>query len=157
MKIHYHSDCSFFAGCENMLANFFQSEHLLNLADISFSYRYSMEYAAGFKSRVPRQLRSTPLNLLSEQALSAGLDRRLPGVVVKVINVAKYLLFARYLIFIVNSVIMVKYFAKNKPDILHVNNGGFPGANSAAACIVAAKLCGVRHIIYVVNNMAIHR
>ena len=40
-KIHFHSDCSFFAGCENMLAVLFNSQKLHQEYEVSFSFAYS--------------------------------------------------------------------------------------------------------------------
>ncbi|MCK5600777.1 glycosyltransferase family 4 protein, partial [Candidatus Pacearchaeota archaeon] len=39
-------------------------------------------------------------------------------------------------------------------DILHINNGGFPAAFSCYSAVVAGKLCGIKNIVYVVNNIA---
>ena len=52
LRIHYHSDCPFFGGCENMLANFFNSEEIRKAYTISFSYRQSVQYTTGFEQRV---------------------------------------------------------------------------------------------------------
>ena len=64
IKIHYHSDCSFFAGCENMLTNFFNSDDFRKQYDVSFSYRDSESYTQGFKKRVKGNLPIYPLFLL---------------------------------------------------------------------------------------------
>ena len=62
-KIHYHSDCQFFAGCENMLVNFFTSKELINNFQLSFSYRDTYEYKKGFHSRIKPKIRCYPLKL----------------------------------------------------------------------------------------------
>jgi glycosyltransferase involved in cell wall biosynthesis len=43
---------------------------------------------------------------------------------------------------------------RTKPNILHVNNGGFPGSPSCNAAVVSARLARVPVIVYVVNNLA---
>src|SRR5713101_8052007 len=35
--IHFHSDCPFFAGCENLLANLFQDDRFMESHGVSFS------------------------------------------------------------------------------------------------------------------------
>src|SRR3990172_9845106 len=50
-KIHYHTDCAFFAGCENMLVNFWLSPALRSQFEVSFSYRASERYTTGLKQR----------------------------------------------------------------------------------------------------------
>ena len=62
-KIHYHSDCQFFAGCENMLVNFFTSGELMDKFKLSFSYRDTNDYRDGFYSRVKPKIKCYPLNL----------------------------------------------------------------------------------------------
>ena len=38
-NILFYSDCPFFAGCENMLVNFFQDEEFTTGYNVSFFYR----------------------------------------------------------------------------------------------------------------------
>jgi glycosyltransferase involved in cell wall biosynthesis len=47
-----------------------------------------------------------------------------------------------------------KLFREISPDILHINNGGFPGAHSCRVAVLAAKSVGIKSIVFVVNNMA---
>jgi glycosyltransferase involved in cell wall biosynthesis len=48
-----------------------------------------------------------------------------------------------------------KLLKKIKPDVLHINNGGYPAAQSALAAAIAGKISGVPKVLMVVNNMAI--
>lgn len=41
-----------------------------------------------------------------------------------------------------------------KPDILHINNGGYPAAQSALAAAIAGNISGVPKVVMVINNMA---
>src|SRR5215471_5972290 len=52
LKIHFHSDCAFFAGCENMLANLCSSPAAHTQFNISFSYRNSELYRDGMRERI---------------------------------------------------------------------------------------------------------
>ena len=56
LKIHYHTDCSFFAGCENMLAVFLNSALFNSKFQMSLSYRGSKLYESGFRARVARMV-----------------------------------------------------------------------------------------------------
>ena len=47
-----YSDCSFFAGCENMISNFLNSDNFYSRYKVLFAYRKSTEYEAGLYSRV---------------------------------------------------------------------------------------------------------
>jgi glycosyltransferase involved in cell wall biosynthesis len=46
-------------------------------------------------------------------------------------------------------------FWREPPTILHINNGGYPGARSARSAACAGKICGVRTVLMTVNNIAI--
>ena len=45
--------------------------------------------------------------------------------------------------------------AKERPDIVHINNGGYPGADSCRIMAITAKFMGIKKIIFTINNMAI--
>ena len=127
LKIHYHSDCPFFAGCENMLANFFNSEDFRQTHMVSFSSRRSVRYTQGFKQRVNCDL---PVYPVTFPVLFTG-----PALIYEI-------------------VVLFRLFKKIGPDILHINNGGYPAALSARAAVIAGKLAGIPKVLMVVNNMA---
>ncbi len=150
-RIHFHSDCPYFAGCENMLVNFFQSEELTGQFEISFSYRYTELYQKGFESRVDRPLRTQPLRLPDVNDLASRFRMKPVRVAVKVLL---NLLLFRYLFILWNAVILYRLFKKESIDLLHVNNGGYPGAYSCTSAVLAARWAGIRRVVYVVNNIA---
>lgn len=151
--IHYYSDCHFFAGCENMLTNFFNSGELRQYYDISFSYRYSASYMQGFKQRVHRDLPVYPVRFpdLSDIALMLKV---LPLLSRRLITALIWLLLTGPLL-IYEIVVLYLLFKKISPDILHINNGGYPAALSARAATIAGKLAGIPKVLMVVNNMAV--
>ena len=151
-RVHFHSDCEFFAGCENMLANFFRDSRLMNEFEVTFSYRQSAAYDAGFQSRVTRKFDVRPLPLKDVVVLNAR-TRELPAVLGRPLRIAGRLLLLRYWYLLWNTVLL--YRTIGKADLLHVNNGNYPGAHSCMAAVFAARLRGVRRIVYVVNNIAI--
>jgi len=152
-KLHYHSDCDFFAGCENMLVNFFNDTAVAAAFDISFSCRWSERYEAGLRSRVkaPPSLERYPLlsgTVLTRHAPS--LPKSL-GLAVRALN---YLLLVRYWVLIWNVLVLARAWRGRGIEILHINNGGYPAALSCLSAAIAARLCGVRHVVMVVNNIA---
>lgn len=153
-KIHYYSECSFFAGCENMLANLLNSKELANNFDLSFSYVYSIPYQNGFTKRVTNQSNSYPIYFIDLFDYSK-LPNWLPLIVKKLI-----LKFGRPLmsfpLIIYQIIVLYRLFLYIKPEILHINNGGYPGAKSARAAVLAGKLAFVPKILMVVNNMAVN-
>ena len=152
-KIHYHSDCQFFAGCENMLTNFFNSEEIRMEYTISFSYRNSIQYTQGFEQRLKCKIPVYPIKFpyLPD---SSQLPIILPFFARRLIMfLLRFTLngpFFTYEVFI-----LYRLFKKIKPDIVHINNGGYPAALSARAAAFAAQLGNVPTVIMVVNNLAI--
>ena len=151
-KIHYHSDCQFFAGCENMLVNFFSSNELMEKFQLSFSYRDSQEYKKGLYNRVKPNFKCYPLKLpyLNDFKLIKKLQNHLVGkLIVKIIRIITNLPILIYEIFVLKKV-----FSIVKPDVVHINSGGYPPTMSAKSAVFAAHLAGVKKIIFVVNNLA---
>jgi glycosyltransferase involved in cell wall biosynthesis len=150
--IHFHSDCPFFAGCENMLVNFFQDGTFMNEFQVTFTYRYSPSYETGFRKRVQSGVRAMPVHLLDVSDYADKLSYRPAGFLLKVLS---SLLLMRYWAVLCNAFVLYRIFRKERIDLLHVNNGGYPGAYSCMSAVFAAKMTGIRNIVYVVNNVAI--
>lgn len=151
-KIHYHSDCQFFAGCENMLVNFFTSKELTKIFNITFSYRDTPIYRKGFYKRVKPKILCYPLKLpyLSDFRIIKRLYKSLIGsLIIKILRII-----TNIPILIYEILIFLKLFLKIKPDIIHINSGGYPPTMSAKCAVVAARLSGIKKIILVVNNLA---
>ena len=155
MKVHFHSDCSFFAGSENMLANLCNSPELRQSCEISFSYRANKEYTEGLHKRVTVDFPIYPLRLPDSDP--AALGRYVPDLppwlkrgLVNVLSVIFW-----YPLFLYDVLVLSRLFRRIQPQILHINNGGYPGALSCRAAVVAAKICRIQNILMVVNNLAI--
>lgn len=152
-RIHYHSDCSFFAGCENMLVNFFNSGEFRDGYDISFSYRYSTEYADGFGKRLKKDLPVYPLRYPDLQDFIARFNafphtiRRFAVALISALFTLPVLLLQIFALY--------RLLKRVAPDVLHINNGGYPGAMSSRVASIAGKMAGVPKILMVVNNMAV--
>ena len=152
IKIHYHSDCPYFGGCEHMLTNLFNSDIIRNSYIVSFSYRVSAKYSEGFSKRLKRDLRVFPLNI-PDLSDFPQISDHLPVFARRFIMAAIRLL-CNPLILVCEIVYLTLLFRTLAPDILHINNGNYPGALSARAAAIAGKMAGIDNIIMVVNNQA---
>ena len=154
-KILYYTDCPFFAGCENMIANFFNSEELSKEFDIVLVYRYSKEYEEGAEKRINDMSRCVGVELITEteQKRYVTSNIRIFAFLQKCIWVIVYI-FNKYYSIIKNAKTLQQKFSEYKPDIIHINNGGYPAATSCYAAVLAARKCGVKNVVYMVNNMA---
>lgn len=152
LKIHYHSECPFFGGSENMLANFFNSEQFRQKHAVSFSYIRNKLYTQGLQRRVNKDL---PIYLVNSPDLSdySKLPKWLPlssrKIFMALLRLAFHLPLLTYQVFV-----LYRLFKKINPDILHINNGGYPAARSSLAAAIAGKWAGVPKVLMVVNNMA---
>jgi glycosyltransferase involved in cell wall biosynthesis len=135
-----------------MLALLLEAAEASPEIEASLAYRRSQAYDDGLRRRlpagVPRQLRG--VRLPDPESLWSPLD----GAARKLTKAAAYALLLRQFFQAYDVARLAAVFTSTKPDIVHINNGGFPGAASGNAAAVAARLAGVRHIVYVVNNLA---
>lgn len=136
-----------------MVGNVVGSEAVCRKYDVRFSYRYSPEYERGFRARVVTNAKTYPLRLRDLSTLHAR-SRRLPWLLDRMCKLLLLLLQIRYVFLIWNTFILWRLFRRERVDLLHVNNGGYPGAYSCCSAVLAARLAGVRRILYVVNNVA---
>lgn len=135
-----------------MLVNFFQSKELKQLAKLSFSFRNSQAYAAGLSKRLKSDV---PLYPVSFPDLSSAS----PIAEIIPISVRRYLMAITRLVMYLplltyECIILFVLFKRLSPDVLHINNGGYPAALSSRAAAIAGYLARVPCIVMVVNNMA---
>lgn len=132
--------------------NFWADENLRKEFDVSFSYRYSEKYKSGLDKNTLTDFNIYPLYL---GPVDPPLKRFAPPFVFlsKLIRVFyRMVVFPIYFIYeIFISYVLVK---KIQPDIVHLNNGSYPGARSVRAFAVGARLAGCWPIVFVVNNFA---
>lgn len=133
-----------------MLSVFSYSKMLNDSFDVSIHYRHSSKYKEGFTRRVNPKIDAFGVKKIYSGhyvgAIKNNSIRRL-----------FYLLDAtllKYPLAIWNILVLMSHFKNRAIDILHINNGGYPAARSCNAAVIAAKLIGVKKIIYVVNNKA---
>ena len=139
LRVLLYSDCSFFAGCENMPANLLNSPELAREFEILFAYRDSAEYSAGLATRVAPGARTIPLNIPAVETVLEALDRRGLAAVSRLLRLTGLFTALKYVFALYNSVVLFFLLRRVRPDVLHINNGGYPGAYSCIAAVFAAK------------------
>lgn len=151
-RILFYSDCPFFAGCENMLANLFNDDGFMEKYDVSFVYRYSAVYESGFRKRVKGTFRVLPIKLLDLDGVYSAVPRDRYLLHMSMAGFSHLVL--KHVYILSNTIMLTLLFRRESVHLLHINNGGYPGAYSCAAAVIAARLAGIRRIVYVVNNIA---
>lgn len=154
-RLHFHSDCGFFSGSENMVAVLLNDAELRRDFDVSFSYRFSQEYEKGLRQALRGAAELIPLRLPDTEDIDRFLDSKVAPPLRRPLYWAARLVLAKYWFTLWNTAVLFRLLREKKADILHVNNGGYPGSYSCLAAAVAGRLAGVPRIVMVVNNMAV--
>lgn len=137
-----------------MIANFFNSEELSREYDIVLVYRYSKRYEEGAKTRMNMD-RAISVDLIVEPD-SAVIVKSKNKVIATIQKIYWFLLLwiTKYYSIPRNTKVLTRVFRDINPDIIHINNGGYPAATSCYAAVKAARACGIKQVVYMVNNMA---
>jgi glycosyltransferase involved in cell wall biosynthesis/GT2 family glycosyltransferase len=148
-RLHFHSDCYWFGGSEHTMVRV--AEMLAKDGiDVSLSYRASERYEVGLSQWLPAAVTTYPLTLPDSVEFTERLrGRRAAGPLLAMVGIITH-----WLAIAVDTVRLFGFFRRIRPDVLHVNNGGYPGAESAQAAVLAARMARVPAIVYTVNNLA---
>ena len=136
-----------------MLPFFLQSEIISSKFNVTFSYRYSKKYFEGLSKRI--EIDNTIIGLNFPDPLDFSLlPQFIPFIILRFFFLISRLVFI-YPILFFEIAYFVILFKKLKLDILHINNGGYPGALSCRAAAIAGGIISIPKIIMVVNNITV--
>ena len=136
-----------------MIAVLINSKMLNENYKISFSFNMSEAYFLGLKQRIKQNIDLYPIDFpgfIFEGSTPSNFLSRLKRLFLACLTVL-----CKPFFFLAHFYKLFSLLRKLKPDILHVNNGGYPGALSGLAASVAGRVAGVPAVIMVVNNMAV--
>jgi len=136
-----------------MLVNFWASPEIRKQFEVSFSYKNTPKYEDGLKQRVQIDFPIYPL-YFPEPSELLPISRCWHQQVIRSVGFLSRFI-STFPILVYEIWILSKLFNRLCPDILHINNGGYPGALSARAAVIAAKIAGVHKVVMVVNNIAV--
>jgi glycosyltransferase involved in cell wall biosynthesis len=149
-----YTDCYIFAGCENVLANIINSKEIAKNYKILYSFNNYRDYREVVKDRA-KGIDLYPLNLLSNGSLFYKINLKIRNRAIR--RIIKFPLWfiqkiGVYAVF--NFFKLFSFFKAIRPDILFINNGGYPGAQTCRVAVFSAKFAGIENIIFNVNNIA---
>ncbi len=154
-KILYFSDCYIYGGSDRSIINI--ANHMADHPDteVFFAYRYFKIYQEGVERDLSQKVHKVPLRLLSNASFFHRLDLVVNTPLLrKIIKLPFWLLQKIGIYTPYNYLSMRKAFSRIKPDLIHVNNGGYPASFICQIAIFAARHAGVDKIIYHINNPA---
>jgi glycosyltransferase involved in cell wall biosynthesis len=125
---------------------------------MSFSYRKSRRYELELKGYIGDNVQKFPIfsayRLVNLTDNAGNLSRKRIRQFVELIDQLLSIVFL-YPIFLYEVIKLIRLFRELNPDVLHINNGGYPGARSARSAACAGKICGIRNILMTVNNVTV--
>jgi glycosyltransferase involved in cell wall biosynthesis len=154
-KILIYTDVNFFAGCENVLENIVNYPSINDKYNLIYAYRRSKKYTDDLKSR-NINAHFIPLLLLTPDSILSRVDRK-NKVLYLLLKIAVRIPEKLQIFNAFNLIIQLIVLYLEKPDIVHINNGGYPGSDSCRIMAIAAGLSKIKKIIFTINNMAVPR
>lgn len=151
-KLHIHSDCWYWGGSENMVGLFLRSRMIAKDFDVSFSFRDSPAYKNGMWKWLPS-------NTINKLIFGKRVFKMWTPVkfVYWLGKFWKPFMILKYFAMPYEIIGMWFMFKATKPDVLHINNGGYFGATSCNSAAIAGKLANVPLITYMVNSSAVNQ
>lgn len=159
-KILIYSDCFVFSGSENVIENILKASTIREHHDLRFCYAYNAAYATGAARKLAGIPGVSALRIFSAYNQWGNLAQ----VKMKAGGQGGRYYWLRYLISYAfqltglhdcfNIWTLTRAFKKERPEILYINNGGYPGARSCRMAVVAARRAGISKVIFNVNNIA---
>ena len=153
-KLLVYSDCILYGGSEKVLTNLFLYPPLFEQFEVKFAFRDHARYLRGFEA-LGLKVETLPLPIksfedrqyqIAGQNLSSWAKKLalVPSVLGQAIGVNEG----------PNRAVFLDLLRRETPDVLFINNGGYPGAASCLTAAIAAKAAGVPRVLMMVNNLA---
>ena len=153
-KLLFYSDCFIFGGSELVLVNLMHSPAIHDTYSVSYAYCRYPAYHTEAQRRCGQLAVTYPLRLFSHDAMLYQLTTQShhwwQSWLANALSTIRYT--GCYDIW--NFVRLYTLFKKLQPDILHINNGGYPGAITCRVAAISALCAGVPRIVFTVNNIA---
>ena len=137
------------------------NEALFDRYDVHYAYGYNSDYQKGVEKYIGPAVKTYPLRLFTNDHL---LYRLRLGFGNKAMRAAVLLLCSPLRALRMcgvhgawNAMVLYDLFSRIQPDILHINNGGYPGSLSCRLAVLSAKRAGIEKVIFTVNNLARNR
>ncbi|WP_084110986.1 glycosyltransferase [Chryseobacterium taiwanense] len=155
-KILIFSDCYIYGGSEKLMAFLLKNEILNENFILQYSYRKHKEYDTGLDNEnLLNREGNYPLILLANDTLFHQINQlSIPLLLKKLLKVPFFLVEKLGIYFIWNLLGLMNLLVKTKPDLIHINNGGYPAAKTCNVLVVANFLTGKAKVVYQVNNQA---
>lgn len=148
-RVLYYTDCYLFGGCERPLYELLSAGKLAQQCDYLLVCRKNRKYQAGAMAHYPAIARRIKWVELPD---ICTLDELFGWPLASVLNLAYRFIWP--LFFFYDLIVLYWLFRREPAELIHINNGGYPGALSCRAAALAARLAGKKRTIFNVHNTA---
>jgi len=149
------SDCFIFGGCEIVLTNLANSRLINRDFDVTYSYRKFEEYDDEVKRLVGDEALLSPIRLLSNDTFLYKISLKKPTFLTNCLKCFLGYISKSGIYHSINFFILWYYFRKTNPDIIFINNGGYPGSSLSRLAVFSATFSRINKILFNVNNLAL--
>jgi glycosyltransferase involved in cell wall biosynthesis len=146
------SDCILHGGSELVILNLLKSQRINEKFEVHYAFRSHKEYNKKIVFEKTNFDRIIPVFLLSNDNLNYKYKNA--GLIKYIILIWPIILEKLGFYFLINSFIFSFLFLRIKPDILFINNGGYPGAKNCLYAAIIAKIHSIKKVVMNINNMA---
>ena len=155
-KILIFSDCYIYGGSEKLMAFLLKNTILNESFTLLYGYRKYKDYEIGLENEnLLGRKGNYPLLLLSNETLFHKINAcKINNLIKKAIKAPFFILEKIKIYFLWNLLVLMYLLLKAKPNIIHINNGGYPAAKSCNILVVANYLTIKSNVVYQVNNQA---
>jgi glycosyltransferase involved in cell wall biosynthesis len=158
-KLLIFSQCFVYGGSERLMQSIYKNGYILDEFDITFSYSYFKDYKDGLvrdcKNQVMRA-KFQPLYLLTNGDIFYKINLRLSNKWFRrMFKIPLYLLELTGIYALWNSIYLVIFLLKSQPEIVHINNGGYPAASACNLLALVLNFYPSIRVVYQVNNKAV--
>ena len=153
------SQCFVYGGSERLMQSIYKNKYILDEFDITFSYSYFKDYKDGLmrdcKNQVMRA-KFQPLYLLTNGNIFNKINLSLSNKWLRrMFKIPLYLLELTGIYALYNSIYLYIFLLKSKPEIVHINNGGYPAASACNLLAIVLNFYPSTRVVYQVNNKAV--
>jgi L-malate glycosyltransferase len=138
-----YSECPFFGGSENVITVLLKDSELNKNFRIVFYYKHSNKYVEGLLNKIDvKQFEISSIRYNHENLLQK-------------IKLGRLFKLIEFPFMIMDIFIQLPKFKLINPDLIFINNGGYPAARTCRSAVFTAKLLGIKNILFMVNNIAV--
>ncbi len=148
-----------YGGSERLMQSIYKNKSILDKFDITFSYSYFKDYKDGLmrdcKNQVTRA-KFQPLYLLTNGDIFNKINLRLSNKWLRrMFKIPFHLLELTGIYALYNSIYLFLLLLNAKPEIVHINNGGYPAASACNLLALVLNFYPSIRVVYQVNNKAV--